>query len=121
MNIRDVMKKVAKFAEERRESDGGWAPVTEDDMDQLRYIIDALLLLKFAEAPTVICQSTTFLVDRTKYEPMHYEPLPYKTEASFVERLNIAMMNAEIAQDRARQIVRLYIYDEREKQKKEKA
>ena len=51
------------------------------------------------------------IIDRTRYEPLHYFPVPYtasKSQEEFMEAINCASANANIANDRLRQLLSLY-------------
>ena len=57
------------FLSQRRESDdGGWAPVTPDDMKQLDGILWALIEAKWGKDPDGDRPVEYTLVDRTRYE-----------------------------------------------------
>lgn len=93
---------IDEFLAVRRESDGGYAPVTEKDLEQLDTIIYKLIGMKWAMDPDGDLPIDFKIIDRTRFEPMHYDPVPYqhKTEDDPLAqrgRLAILMMNAHIA------------------------
>lgn len=98
---RKVLNKlVDKFLAERRVSDGGWAPVTERDLEQLCAIIDRIIRAKWGKDSDGDLPVEWWLIDRTRFQRMHYAPVPYGDEAKdelALERLNLVLMNANIA------------------------
>jgi len=103
---------IDRFLAEKRKSDGGYAPVTEQDWSQLNEIIDTLVMLKWSPDPDGDWPIDWKLIDRTQYEPMHYHPVPYdhKTVAK-LERLSTVAMNATIATDELNTSIRLLQLD----------
>lgn len=91
---------INKFLAERRKSDGGYAPVTETDLEQLHAIINRLITLKWGPDPDGDWPINWHIIDRTRFEPMHYAPVPYEhmaTGEAALERLNTVLLNANIA------------------------
>jgi predicted RNA-binding Zn-ribbon protein involved in translation (DUF1610 family) len=91
---------IDKFLAEKRVSDGGLAPVTEEDIVQLHVILNRIIRMKWGADPDGDWPINWQLIDRTRFEPMHYRPVPYEHEAEGVarlERLNIVLLNANIA------------------------
>lgn len=69
---------IDKFAKDRRLADGGgWAPVHDEDLDQLHCILNALLVLKFQRDCDGDLPINFEIIDRTKFEPSHFMPVPY--------------------------------------------
>jgi hypothetical protein len=91
---------IDRFLAERRESDGGYAPVTESDLNKLYAIISRLVRMKWGMDPDGDRPIEWKLIDRTRFERMHYVPIPYehkaKGEAVF-DRLHFVALNASIA------------------------
>lgn len=72
-----VLEKIEAFLNERRVSDGGFAPVTDKDMEQLHEVMYALVEAKWGSDPDGDRPLNYILIDRTKYWPMHYQPVLY--------------------------------------------
>ena len=70
-------KLVGKFLEHRSESDGGWAPVGDNDIDDLRAIVDMLIQAKYEQDPDGDIPIDIKILDRTKYESSYYFPILY--------------------------------------------
>lgn len=68
------------FLKDRRESDGGYAPVTEADMNRLDGIIATLVALKFDEDPDDDRPVVWRLINRNTHQGMHYRPVPYSLD-----------------------------------------
>ena len=60
-----------------RESSGGWAEITDDDFDELGYLVDGLIALKCEKDPDGDRPIDFKLINRTKDEPMHFRSVPY--------------------------------------------
>lgn len=92
---------IDEFLAVRRESDGGYAPVTEMDLEQLDTIIYKLIGMKWAIDPDGDLPIDFKIIDRTRFEPLHYEPVPYqhkmRDELEQRGRFDTLMMNASIA------------------------
>ena len=72
MTKKRLLARIDAFLKERKKSDGGYAPVTDDEMGQLRTIIDGLIALKYEEDPDGDHPVDVILTDRTRFErPMH--------------------------------------------------
>ena len=89
------------FLSERRESDGGWAPVEPQDMEQLTEILHALIAAKWGADPDGDRPVEHVLVDRTRYEGNYFFNLPYWNEAQSEQEhesiLQYHMTNTRIA------------------------
>ena len=84
----DLGQMIEAFLAERRESDGGWAPVEPRDLSQLANIISKLICAKWGpdeDGDRPICVELT---DRTKYEPSPFLPVPYFTPRPTPEELH---------------------------------
>lgn len=74
----ELLRLIADFLTEYRESDnGGWAPVTEDDLDRFYDIICELIALKWSEDCDGDRPIEVDVTDRTRYHRLHYTPVPY--------------------------------------------
>lgn len=72
-----VRKAIQDLLEERRESDGGYAAVTDEDMTRFHEVMDAIIQAKWGSDPDGDRPINYILIDRTKYWPMRYSPVPY--------------------------------------------
>ena len=94
-------KRINEFLTDRRMGDGGWAPVTERDLNQLCAIIDWLIKMKWETDPDGDFPINWKVIDRTRFEPMHYHPVPYehkaRDDAALADRLSTVLTNADIA------------------------
>jgi len=106
---------IDRFLAERRESDaGGWAPVTLADIERLHIILNKIIRMKWGADPDGDRPINWQLIDRTKFEPMHYDPVPYEHQvegAAKFERLGIVMRNARLANSELDTTLRLMQHD----------
>ncbi len=70
-------QKIEDFIAEKRESDGGYAPVIERDMELLEEIIEGLVEAKFERDPDGDLPVEWNLINRHTHLRMHYRPLRY--------------------------------------------
>lgn len=106
MNIHD---KLDEFLTERRTSDGGWAEVRDEDIDQLNELIYAIIDAKFEKDEDSDLPIEFRLTDRTKYHRNHFFNVPYhwdRGEDMLFRALELADTNLSIAQDTLKGIVR---------------
>jgi len=99
-----VPQNIKDFLKERRESDGGgWAPVTEEDMDLLHAVIYSLIEAKWGADADGDRPMQYQLIDRTKYWPSHYFPIPYGHKTGKrEEEFDNAMTNLSMAMEAVR-------------------
>ena len=111
--MKKITNKIEKFLKERRVSKGGgWAAITENDINSLNNIIHDLIEAKCEPDADGDYPLQVILVNRRKYEPLRFEPLPYvhmlkdkkEQEAWFVK----AMDNMRIASDVITSYLRSY-------------
>lgn len=106
-----TQKLIDKFLAERRTSDGGYAPVTEDDLNLLYQVVDSLLLEKLQEDPDGDLPVEIRIVNRHTHERMHYRPVPYlhkcKTQKDYLEHINTVMGNLSSAAEQARHMAEI--------------
>ena len=92
---------IDKFLKEKRVSDGGWAPVSMLDFSGLEKIVYQLVQSKWGPDPDGDYPINWVLIDRTRFEPLHYQLMPYhkmKPNPSADEwRLERALLNLSIA------------------------
>lgn len=100
MSKHGLIKKINKFLETRNESyRGGWAKVSDQDMNDLWNIIDNLLSLKFSEDADGDLPINIHINNRNINEKMHFRPVPYDHN-NFEEAFRIALSNLRIATER---------------------
>jgi hypothetical protein len=59
-------------------SDGGsWSPVGERDIHQLYAIVEAIIQAKYGPDASNDLPINFDCVDRTRFAPLHYQPVPY--------------------------------------------
>lgn len=91
------------FLVERRESSGGFAPVTEKDWEQLHQIVERLLELKFGPDPDGDLPVNYMLINRHVHGPIHFMRQPYfiraKTDDEWEAAFMAATTNLSIALD----------------------
>lgn len=104
-----VYQALERFLEEPRESETGWAPFTDQDEKRLHVLLDALARAKWQEDADGDRPLDVTVVNRTRQEPLHFNPLPYlyklQTRAEVLEYLYQAQINLHVASD----IVRLAV------------
>ena len=96
----EIVDLIDDFLAERRESDGGWAPVTDEDYMDLFAIVYKLIEAKFERDCDYDLPIEVKLVDRNKYHGSHYFNIPYhfdKGEDAIFEALRLAEGNVSIA------------------------
>lgn len=90
-----------EFLAERRESEGGWAPVTQDDFLQLKAILRTIIEFKWGADPDGDRPINFLIVDRTKYRPIQYFPVPYDhyeaSKKETYEAMNTLLSNLDMA------------------------
>ena len=99
--VEKINKAIATFLAERRESDGGYAPIINNDLEQLYAIIRLLIVEKFQADPDGDRPIDVHLVDRTKYWPNSYLDVEYshnaKTDDDMQHILETVLCNLNIA------------------------
>lgn len=111
----------------RMSENGGWSKVEDQDMEDLTEIIQLLIDMKF-ERDGENDPSVEFdLVDRNKYERMHFVPVPYsawksrdKDGATEFQVLEAAELNVAVAMERFKSAFKMFQYQERDKAKEKK-
>jgi len=75
-----------EFLSEHRESkDSGFAPVTEQDMQQLYELMHAIVTAKWSPDCDGDRPINFDIIDRTRFEPMHWAKTPYRHHAECME------------------------------------
>jgi hypothetical protein len=76
----DINRLVKQFLKDRRPSNGGWAEVTDDDMRQLKQIVDLLIEAKAEVDPDGDRAIEYILINRrVEYMP-HFYPIKYRDQ-----------------------------------------
>lgn len=105
-SVKKLLERVETFAATQTPSSpgGGWAPVADGEISELAGILHDLIACRYqtdADGDTPI---NFHLIDRTKYEPSHFFPIPYthraKTSAEYERALDLAMGNVNVATSR---------------------
>lgn len=101
-----------RFLEERRTSDGGWAPVTRYDFTQLNAILRALIEAKWNADPDGDRPIDFLIVDRTRYRPIQYFPVPYDHDDApkkeTYETMNSLLTNLDMASREVRLFLKVH-------------
>lgn len=113
------------FMKTRSKCDGsGWAPVAEDDIEKLGKIILRILEEKYERDCDGSIPVEFDLVDRTRFERMHYFKIPYEHKAKtndermrILSLLNSNVHNAARALDQHVRTLDIIRRDEEEKRK----
>ncbi len=120
---KSLFSKMEKFLAERRHSSGGYAEVRIKDMTDLDKIIHELIELKFERDPDGDLPVEFKLVDRTRFEPMHFAVVPYlgiaRCDSLTLDQkqdiLDTHMMNLSIAHDRLSNAHKIMKYERTKK------
>jgi hypothetical protein len=96
---------IDRFLEDHRESDGGYAKVTTEDIRELHEIVQWLIELKCDTDPDGDLPIEFEIVNRRTHERMHYGQVPYRDGETgesipFLEMMRILQMNLNIAANR---------------------
>lgn len=122
----ELTAKLEAFLATRSRGDGGWAPVSERDLEDLYGIMNLVLETKYEQDVDGDLPVQYQLVDRTRCEPMHFMPVPYshnaETEEQIMSNLDTHLVNLEIATSAVRNAshLRRHFVDMRLRAKKEK-
>lgn len=94
------------FLEDHRESDGGYAKITTEDIHLLYEIIRELIDIKCDRDPDGDLPIEFEIVNRRTHERMHYGQVPYRDGIGdgepipFMEMVRVLQMNLNIAASR---------------------
>lgn len=120
---KSLLIKIERFLSSRRKSSGGWAEVRVQDVNGLEAIIRELIKLKFEKDPDGDLPIEFKVIDRTWFEPMHFQPVPYLgiarcvdlTEDQKQDILDQHVLNLDIAHERFRNAHRILSHERRRK------
>jgi len=89
--MKNLIKMLEAFLKKKSESqNGGFAKVSEGEIEDLYKIILRILELKYEKDADGDIPVDFRLVDRTRFEPLHYIPVPYEHQAkNDKERMDI--------------------------------
>lgn len=111
-------KLIDKFLQEKKKSTGGYAPVSQEEIDMLFIIISDIIALKYQEDPDGDVPVEFALVDRNQYERLHYLPVPYfhkaDTEKKQLLALELAHMNVEVANSAFSRAISCFLYNRKD-------
>ncbi len=109
---------ISEWLADYRESDGGWAAITSEDVNNLYSIIRCLIDLKCRADPDGDRPIDVHLIDRTLYWPHQYRDVPYDGEAPDAEALQALLDNAQIANFRLCSFLKTWSVDKLLKESK---
>jgi len=92
-----VSKMITKWLDGWRESDGGWAAITPQDVNDLYSIINHLVELKCQADPDGDHPIDINLIDRTMFWPNQFRDVPYDGKVPDAEVLQALFDNAQMA------------------------
>lgn len=72
-----LLQQLERFLKERRRSEGGYAQITHQDMNDLYAIIRTIIKEKCEADPDGDYPIDVQLTDRTRFRPLHFMPVPY--------------------------------------------
>jgi len=100
----DLTTRMNEFLKVRVLSHGGYAPVSEADLKALAQLIRDLIGLKWGADPDGDVPVEVDLVDRTRFERLHFWPMPYTHKGddanempAFERALDVALYNLSVA------------------------
>lgn len=90
--IEQLLVDIKSWVSGRRESTrGGWAAVTPDDVEELSNILNRLIRAKCEPDADGDVPIQFTLVDRVRYWPLHFVPVPYDHDASLEMRFQFLL------------------------------
>ena len=100
--MKNLIKMLEAFLKKKSESqNGGFAKVSEGEIEDLYKIIRCILELKYEKDASGDIPVDFRLVDRTKFERLHYIPVPYehkaKNDDERMDILSVLNLNLSIA------------------------
>lgn len=116
MTIPDkLVKKIESFISTRSQSNGGYAPVSNKDLQDLSSILHSLIEAKYEEDPDGDLPISYQLTDRTKYQTSPFSPMPHihrlgDDANALRSALRSAQTNVNIARDNFDQVMRAIEY-----------
>ena len=128
-----LLAKIESFLTTRSLSDGGWAPVSKEDFDSLDEIFSELIDAKWGADPDGDRPINFKLIDRTRFEPDHFDLYPYiplmgskryelgpkKLRQTMLDYIETAAGNVEEASNRLRTATKLLRMDRQDEETQE--
>lgn len=106
-----LQQAIESFLADRRKSEGGFAPVEKGDMKKLYRVLDLLIDAKWQKDPDGDLPVNYKLIDRTRYEPMHFFTVPYehkaKTDEEREDILDRHLTNLRMSADRVDNLLKI--------------
>lgn len=100
-----LLQKIGSFLADRRKSRGGWAEITDRDVEILQEIIQELIEAKCEPDPDGGLPIDFILVNRFTHERIRYEPIPNIKQPESLRDLEpafeVAMHNLSMAHNDA--------------------
>lgn len=92
----DLRRKIEAFLEHPSQSEGGYAPVAMDDLEQLADILRTLVGHKYEEDPDGDLPVAFELCDRTRYQRAYFSPIPHLRDEEYndLKKINEIMRAA---------------------------
>lgn len=109
-----LAKQIDDFLKVRRKSTGGWAEVTDEDMEQLSGVIGALIEAKFETDPDGDLPVEFGLTNRHTEMRSHFVSVPYEHKGDFDKYYSRTELNFDIACSAFAQARRMADYHKRE-------
>lgn len=113
-----IFNKINEFLKVWKPSDGGWAKVEDAEVDQLRDIISGLIATKYEPDPDGAHPIEVEIVNRNKYERMHFFQVPY-THKNKEAAVSAHILNLKIAAQRLND-VQWFLQDKRREEDEQK-
>jgi hypothetical protein len=106
---------IDQFLANHRHSNGGWAEITEEDIDGLRSIINALVSRKCDKDPDGDYPIEVKIINRRTTNRLSFYPLPYYWVANTTDydmdlAERFALENIKIACDELQQVIEVKQY-----------
>lgn len=77
MKHKTIHNMIDQFLKERKKSDGGWAPVDNNELVALTKIFEKLIGAKYQKDPDGDLPIQGLFIDLTTCETMHFKPMPH--------------------------------------------
>lgn len=102
----DLLERISRFLDERKDGKGNYAPVTDQELTKLYNIFYGLLGLKYAEDCDGDLPIQVKIIDKTKYQSLHFFPVPHLGLGSNLKEVekytSLAYTNLSMAEEQMR-------------------
>ena len=113
--IQEILERVTAFLADRKESDGGWPEVTNEELLEMRGIFEVIINAKFEPDDGGDSAVHVRLLDRTRFQFDQFYPIRHYQDAEgaviplaeLIENARRADMNLEMAATQVRRHVKL--------------